>query len=128
MAYSQNLTATGGTTTYTWSIATGTLPNGLSLSSGGVISGAPTSAGGPTSITFKVTDATSASATKILPITIGYAAWDVNKDGAVNVVDMTSISQHCGETGTAGWIAQDVNYDGIINSLDMIIVGQHWTP
>jgi hypothetical protein len=52
----------------------------------------------------------------------------VNKDGAVNVVDMTSISQHCGETGTAGWIAQDVNYDGIINSLDMIIVGQHWTP
>jgi hypothetical protein len=53
---------------------------------------------------------------------------DINKDGAVNILEMTSITQHWGETGTPGWIPQDVNNDGIINSLDMIIVGQHWTP
>ena len=126
VAYSQTLAATGGTTPYTWTIASGTLPTGLSLSSGGVVSGTPTAAGGPTSVTFKVTDNLSATATKALSITVGYAAWDVNKDGAVNVLDMISISQHWGETGSPGWIAQDVNGDGVINSLDMIIIGQHW--
>ena len=128
VAYSQTLTATGGTTPYTWSIVTGALPAGLSLSSSGVISGTPAAVGGPISVTFKVNDSASASSTKILPITVSFATWDLNKDGIVNVLDMTSISQHWGETGTPGWIPQDANNDGIINSLDMIIVGQHWTP
>jgi len=127
VAYSQTLAATGGTAPYTWTIASGTLPAGLSLSSSGVISGTPTIAGGPTSVTFRVTDSTSATATKSLSITVVYAAWDVNMDGAVNVLDMISVSQHWGETGTAGWIRQDVNADGVINVLDNTIIGQHWT-
>ena len=69
-AYSQTLTASGGTPSYTWSIASGTLPAGLSLSSAGVISGTPTTAGGPTSITFMVTDSAAATATKALSITV----------------------------------------------------------
>ena len=125
VAYSQTLAATGGTTPYTWSIAAGTLPAGLSLNSNGVISGTPTTAGGPTSITFRVTDSASATATKGLSITVGYAAWDVNSDGAVNVLDIILISQHFGETGTPGWIREDVNNDGVINVLDTILVGQH---
>ena len=40
-AYSTTLAATGGIPPYTWTVATGTLPPGLSLSSGGVISGTP---------------------------------------------------------------------------------------
>jgi hypothetical protein len=127
-AYSQTLTATGGTIPYTWSIVSGTLPVGLTISSEGVILGTPTITGGPTSITFKVTDSTGANATKSISIAIGNATWDVNKDGIVNALDMTSISLHWGETGTPGWIPQDVNSDGIVNSLDLIIVGQHWTP
>ena len=127
VAYSQTLAVTGGTTPYTWTIASGTLPAGLTLSSGGVISGTPTTAGGPTSVTFQVTDSTSATATKSLSITVAYAAWDVNMDGAVNVLDMISVSQHMGETGTPGWIRQDVNGDGVINVLDEIAIGQHWT-
>ncbi|HLH16921.1 MAG TPA: putative Ig domain-containing protein [Bryobacteraceae bacterium] len=55
-AYSQTMTATGGTTPYTWS-ATG-LPAGLSISSAGVISGTPTAAS-TGSVTIKVTDSTS---------------------------------------------------------------------
>jgi hypothetical protein len=43
-AYSQTLTATGGTGSYTWS-ALSTLPTGLTLSSSGVLSGTPTTAG-----------------------------------------------------------------------------------
>ncbi|MEI9971260.1 MAG: Ig domain-containing protein [Ignavibacteriota bacterium] len=38
-AYSQALSASGGTGAYTWSLSAGTLPNGLSLSSSGTISG-----------------------------------------------------------------------------------------
>ncbi|GAC1700188.1 MAG: hypothetical protein NVS9B4_01130 [Candidatus Acidiferrum sp.] len=44
-AYSQALTATGGTPPYTWAIASGALPTGTTLSVLGVISGSPTVAG-----------------------------------------------------------------------------------
>src|SRR5688572_32731829 len=37
-AYSQTLTATGGTPGYTWSVVAGSLPAGLSLSTAGVLS------------------------------------------------------------------------------------------
>ncbi|HWR49523.1 MAG TPA: FG-GAP-like repeat-containing protein, partial [Bryobacteraceae bacterium] len=40
--YSQQLTATGGTGSYTWTVLSGSLPAGLSLSSAGLISGTPT--------------------------------------------------------------------------------------
>ncbi|RYF78015.1 MAG: DUF11 domain-containing protein [Cytophagaceae bacterium] len=57
-AYSQTITATGGTTPYSFSVAAGTLPDGLSLNpTTGVISGTPTTSGAfPTTIV--VTDAT----------------------------------------------------------------------
>lgn len=44
-AYSQSLVATGGATPYTWTLASGALPDSLNLSSAGVISGTPTVAG-----------------------------------------------------------------------------------
>jgi hypothetical protein len=54
------LAATGGVGSYTWSIASGTLPSGLVLS-GGVISGVPTVAGS-SSFTLRVTDSQSNTA------------------------------------------------------------------
>ena len=44
-SYSQPLTATGGSTPYTWQLASGQLPNGLLLDSSGVVSGTPTQSG-----------------------------------------------------------------------------------
>jgi len=42
-SYSQQLSASSGQSPYTYAVLTGTLPAGLSLSSGGLISGTPTS-------------------------------------------------------------------------------------
>jgi len=74
-AYSRTLTAAGGRTPYTWTRSSGTLPAGLSLSSSGVISGTPTTAG-TSSFTVRVTDSSSptVSATRSLSITTATAA------------------------------------------------------
>jgi Phosphoesterase family/Putative Ig domain/Abnormal spindle-like microcephaly-assoc'd, ASPM-SPD-2-Hydin/Immunoglobulin domain len=47
-AYGTQLNATGGTSPYTWSVSSGALPSGLTLSGAGVIGGSPTTAGSST--------------------------------------------------------------------------------
>ncbi len=78
VAYSQTLTASGGTTPLTWTVTSGTLPAGLSLSSAGVLSGTPTIVG-TSSFTVKVTDTTSAFSNQtfgltILPTTLNFTS------------------------------------------------------
>jgi hypothetical protein len=56
-AYSVQFAATGGTSPYTWSVASGsTLPAGLTLSSSGLLSGTPTAAASPATFGITVTD------------------------------------------------------------------------
>ena len=71
VAYTATLAAAGGLTPYKWSISSGTLPAGLTLSSGGTITGTPSS-GGSSSFKVQVSDAesTPATTTKSLSITI----------------------------------------------------------
>ena len=71
--YTDTLAATGGTGPFTYAITTPGLPAGLTLSSTGVISGTPTTAGGPTSFTVTVTDNNGLTATQALTITIAAA-------------------------------------------------------
>lgn len=75
IAYSQTLTASpAGTTPDTWSVSTGAVPAGTSLSSAGVLSGTPTTiTGSPFSFTARVTDANSIVSTKVFSLTIGTA-------------------------------------------------------
>jgi hypothetical protein len=74
--YSAAVSASGGTSPYTWVITAGSLPAGLNLSANGVITGTPTSPGDP-SFTVEVTDSTAPTpftATQTLSISVATAA------------------------------------------------------
>jgi hypothetical protein len=66
---SQQLTASGGHPPYNWSLALGALPSGLSLSTNGVISGTPTTAG-TNGFVVRVTDSVAATATQALSLVV----------------------------------------------------------
>lgn len=69
--YLQQLTAAGGTPGYTWSLAIGTLPNGLTLSTDGVINGTPVSAVAATQLALEVTDSAGLSASQSFVLSVG---------------------------------------------------------
>ena len=70
VAYSDQLTATGGTGSLTWSVSTGSLPPGLTLNaSTGLLSGTPTTSGSY-SFTVMVTDTVGGTATKPTTLTV----------------------------------------------------------
>ena len=70
VAYSQTLTASGGTAPYAnWAIIGGAQPTGLNLSTVGVLSGTPTTAG-TYNFTVRVTDSASATASASFQLTI----------------------------------------------------------
>ncbi len=69
VAYSATLSATGGTPPYSWSVASGSLPPGLSLSASGTISGTPTATGSYT-FTIRVTDSVGDTASQAYTVSI----------------------------------------------------------
>ena len=83
--YSATLAATGGMKPYTWSVASGTLPAGLSLTADGTISGTPTALGN-TTFKVQVSDAQApTAAVNTAPKTI-----TVNQPLAVSTTSLTS--------------------------------------
>jgi len=94
-AVSLTLTASGGTPPYTWS-ATG-LPTGLSISSGGVISGTP-SAAGTFSVTATVHDSASGTASTAF-------TWTVNPTGGGCSSPGQKFANPGFESGNVSWSA-----------------------
>ena len=68
-SYSQTLVAANGLPPYTWSLAAGALPGGLTLSSAGALTGSPTAAG-TFNFTAQVTDSLSAAASRQFTVVI----------------------------------------------------------
>ncbi len=69
-AYSQTLAASGGTTPYSWSVTSGSLPPGLAFNtSTSTIRGTP-AASGNYNFTITVTDSAAASASKVFTLTV----------------------------------------------------------
>jgi hypothetical protein len=72
-SYSNNLSATGGTTPYTWTLSSGSLPSGITVQSSGAISGT-TSQTGSFNITVQVTDSSSPKQNSSKALTLTVAA------------------------------------------------------
>jgi Putative Ig domain len=70
--YSQTLSAVGGTAPFTFGVASGSLPPGLTLSASGLLSGTPTDSGS-FNFTVTATDAASASASQTFSVVINPA-------------------------------------------------------
>lgn len=68
--YSFTLSAIGGQPPYAWSLAAGSLPSGLTLSTNGVLNGTP-SAAGTASFDIQVTDTNHQSSVSTFSLTVG---------------------------------------------------------
>jgi hypothetical protein len=147
VAYSQALSAAGGTAPYSWTIASGGLPGGLSLSTAGVISGTPANFITTTaSFTAKVTDSASGTVTKALTLVSGPAlsAGTNNAElngtyaflvqGMYNGNSPTSVGKVYGETiigsitlnGAGGVTSGSIdNYDARFNTTSTTVTGSY---
>ncbi|HEX4276372.1 MAG TPA: putative Ig domain-containing protein, partial [Bryobacteraceae bacterium] len=128
-SYGVQLGASNGTGGYTWTIATGSLPLGLTLSTDGLISGKPTS---PVSFGFsaQVTDSSRAVATsQNLAITVtqpvSYVVVNQNSGGLVGVTGNGSTVATI--SGAAGGydVAQDAGGNFVVASIGSL---QRVTP
>ncbi|WP_425611824.1 putative Ig domain-containing protein [Xanthomonas campestris] len=121
--YSQVLTATGGVAPYTYSVASGTLPAGLTLASNGVLSGTPT-AEGSTSFTIAVADAGNATATQAYTFTVSTAAPVAVADTAATMSDAAvTVPVTANDTGNITAIAiatAPTNGTAVVNGLELV--------
>ena len=101
VAYSQTVSATGGTGSYTFSVSVGSLPAGLSLNAAtGAITGTPTTAA-TSNFTITATDGLGATGARAYSVTIN-AAITVNPATLPNATVGTAYSQTVSATGGTG--------------------------
>ncbi|MFS8383687.1 autotransporter domain-containing protein [Xanthomonas campestris] len=121
--YSQVLTATGGVAPYTYSVASGTLPAGLTLASNGVLSGTPT-AEGSTSFTIAMADAGNATATQAYTFMVSTAAPVAVADTAATMSDAAvTVPVTANDTGNITAIAiatAPTNGTAVVNGLELV--------
>ena len=129
-AYSTTPAAAGGTTPLTWSLSGGSLPDGLSISSGGTISGTPQAAG-TFNFSVQVTDSGSPqqTATQAFSIEIGKAAPAVTLSAAptsgataANSISLTAnVSGSNGAPAVTGTVEFDVNGTAVSGCPDVTV-------
>ena len=100
-AYNQSVSATGGTTPYTWSVSAATLPGGLTINaSTGAISGTPAAAG-TYNFTVQVADAGTPpqTDTQALSITINASALQITTTSLPDITSGTPYSKQLQASG-----------------------------
>jgi hypothetical protein len=110
-AYNATLAASGGSTPYAWSLASGSLPSGLSLSSSGAISGAP-SLLGSFPFTVQVKDAAAHTASSNLSINV------VNPVVSVAITSPANGATVSGTVAVSGTASDTVSVSSVQVSLD----------
>ena len=123
--YSYPISTAGGNPPYTFSLISGSLPNGISLSSNGTLSGTPTQTGTFT-FTIQVKDSNNNTSTKEFTLTINPAqlTGDLNQDNKVNSLDFQILIQKFKETQNIE--TEDLNSDGIVDVKDIGILMHYW--
>jgi uncharacterized protein YhjY with autotransporter beta-barrel domain len=99
-AYSQTVTASGGTGPYTFAVTSGALPAGLSLDSAGNLTGTPTGSG-PSTFTVTATDSASNTGSRSYTVNIGINSLTVTPAGLPNGSISVPYSQTLGANGGA---------------------------
>jgi hypothetical protein len=122
VAYLQTLGASGGSPPYSWSVAIGSLPAGLSLAPGGTILGAPGFAGS-SSFTVRVTDSALVSATAALSLAINPAALGITTTSlAAGTVGVTYL-QTLGASGGSPPYSWFINSGALPGGLNLNTTG-----
>ena len=112
----------GDTLTYSAS----NLPSGASFdASSRTFSWTPTydQAGTYTNVHFEVSDGHLTDSEDItITVHTGYPPYDINKDGIIDICDLTIVGQYYGE----GNSSYDLNGDNVVDIGDLVIIGQHF--
>ncbi len=113
-AYSATLTATGGTAPLSWSVSSGTLPAGITLSTSGALSGTPTAAG-KSNFTVQVTDSANLAATQ--PLTLEVTSGSLTFSNAAPPAGVVNTSYTFTFTASGGIPPYKFSQSGSTNSL-----------
>ncbi|WP_287602086.1 cellulase family glycosylhydrolase [Thiothrix sp.] len=110
--YNATLAVSNGTAPYSWSVSSGSLPTGLSLSAAGVISGTP-STSGTASFSVKVTDSKGLSDTQALSMTVAAAPPPTtgNADMALTTFNATATSVTKGSSAGFNFVLKNNGND-----------------
>jgi hypothetical protein len=101
-AYSQTVTATGGVAPYAFTVTAGALPAGLSLASGGALTGTPTAVGS-FNVTVTATDANSQTGSLAYTLVVGAPTLTLTPAaGALNAAYGAAYSQAFTAGGSPG--------------------------
>jgi hypothetical protein len=112
-AYSATLTATGGTTPYSWSLTSGTLPGGLTLgTSSGMIVGTPNVAVNAAPLAFTVSDSSRPVQTKSVNLTLTITVSVSPKRAALAVTQALSLTATTTDTSGVNWSASGSGCSG----------------
>ncbi|MHB1508068.1 MAG: putative Ig domain-containing protein [Acidimicrobiales bacterium] len=103
LAYSASLQSSGGTGTTAWSLIGGSLPHGLTLSTGGVISGTPAPDASTAVVSVQVTDSAGGSAVSELVLPVGVAITTVSLPEAEVAVPYSFRLQAAGGKPAYSW-------------------------